>query len=85
MIFLFLREYRFNLSKKLGIPPFCIAHDSTHREIARIKPTTKEELMDIKGFGKKTFDKYGEGYLSVGQSYKELEQQNDYKQNRTST
>lgn len=34
-------------------------------DLVKIKPKTKEELIQIKGFGEKKVEKYGDGILEI--------------------
>ena len=46
-----LRVMRMQVARKRGVPPYVIFHDTTLREIARLKPTTMEALRHIYGVG----------------------------------
>lgn len=48
-----LREKRLKLSENLGVPPFVIAHDMLLLELCRTLPTTEEQMLNIKGVGKR--------------------------------
>ena len=58
-----LRSIRWRLAK--GLPPYMVCSDSTLRELVRIKPTTKEALLSVPGFGRLKADKYGEVFIEV--------------------
>lgn len=60
-----LRELRLGLSKEVDVPPFVIFHDSTLREMARVRPTTIAEFAGISGVGKHKLERYGEAFVSV--------------------
>jgi hypothetical protein len=47
------------------LPAYMIMHQSTLLEIASAVPKSKAELLAIKGFGKASFDKYGDEILKI--------------------
>ena len=60
-----LREVRRGISQDLGIPPYCIFHDKTLREMAALKPVTREQLLCITGVGDKKLERFGEAFLKA--------------------
>ncbi len=52
-----LRELRFLLAKKEGVPPYIIFHDSVLKRLAKEKPQNTGDLIII--IGEKRFEKYG--------------------------
>ncbi len=60
-----LRSIRMDLARAENMPPYVISHDSVLRRLAKIKPLTKEEMIDIEGIGERNFDKYGVYFLKV--------------------
>jgi ATP-dependent DNA helicase RecQ len=54
-----LRSARATLARKLGLPPYVIAHDATLRLIAEAPPSGLSELAEIKGMGQSRAEKYG--------------------------
>tara|TARA_Y100000590_G_scaffold470775_1_gene670187 strand:+ start:1684 stop:3576 length:1893 start_codon:yes stop_codon:yes gene_type:complete len=63
-----LREKRANLAKKRRIPAYKVFHDATLREMARRKPATLEELLEINGIGDVKLRKYGKIFLEIIQA-----------------
>jgi superfamily II DNA helicase RecQ len=45
-------------------------HQSTLIQIATLIPSTRQELLAIKGFGEASFRKYGEQILEICSEYK---------------
>jgi superfamily II DNA helicase RecQ len=45
-------------------------HQSTLIQIATLIPSTRQELLAIKGFGEASFRKYGEQILEICSKYK---------------
>jgi len=60
-----LRSMRMDLSRTENLPPYVVAHDSVLKRLAKVKPMTKEEMIEVEGIGEKNFDKYGVYFLKV--------------------
>jgi ATP-dependent DNA helicase RecQ len=60
-----LRTVRLQIARARGVPPYVIFHDTTLREMARIRPKTVEELHGIRGIGAKKADDLGETFLAA--------------------
>ncbi|MBD3917703.1 DNA helicase RecQ [Paenibacillus sp. PR3] len=60
-----LREWRRTAAAREKVPPFMLFFDATLRELADAAPTTREELLSIKGIGAAKADKYGDDILSI--------------------
>ena len=63
-IFEVLRELRTDLASEAGVPPYVVFSDSTLKEMSRIRPSSRLEMLQIKGVGQSKLDKYGEAFLS---------------------
>ena len=51
--------------RRRGVPPYVIFHDTTLREMARLKPTTLENLREVYGVGARKAEQLGERFLAV--------------------
>lgn len=60
-----LLQWRMERFKKDNVPAYTIMHQSTLLQIATLIPTTKNELLAIKGFGETSYNKYGEEILAI--------------------
>jgi ATP-dependent DNA helicase RecQ len=60
-----LRVLRMEIARRRRVPPYVIFHDTTLREIARSKPTTKEELRHVYGVGDRKAEDLGELVVEV--------------------
>jgi ATP-dependent DNA helicase RecQ len=60
-----LRAWRAAEAKAQRIPPYVIFHDTVLREIAAVRPTSVEELGQIKGVGASKMQRYGAAVLGV--------------------
>ena len=64
-----LKAWRKMKYEELHLPAFMIMHQKVLVQIAEEKPASREELMQINGFGKKQWDKYGEEILEIIEEY----------------
>ena len=60
-----LRAVRIALAKKQGVPPYIICSDATLASMCRVKPQTRERMLDVSGMGEVKTAKYGEAFLQV--------------------
>jgi ATP-dependent DNA helicase RecQ len=60
-----LRVLRMEIARRRRVPPYVIFHDTTLREIARLKPSTKDALRHVYGVGDRKADDLGEMILAV--------------------
>ncbi|HFU5890319.1 TPA: DNA helicase RecQ [Enterococcus faecium] len=63
-LFEVLRELRTDPASEAGVPPYVVFSDSTLKEMSRIRPSSRLEMLQIKGVGQSKLDKYGEAFLS---------------------
>lgn len=61
-LFEVLRELRTDLASEAGVPPYVVFSDSTLKEMSRIRPSSRLEMLQIKGVGQSKLDKYGEAF-----------------------
>jgi ATP-dependent DNA helicase RecQ len=60
-----LRAVRLEIARSRGVPPYVIFHDATLREMARLRPTTLNALLRVKGVGERKADDLGAVFLDV--------------------
>jgi len=60
-----LRTLRLDLAHARGVPPYVIFHDTTLRELARLKPSTPDELQHVYGIGAKKAQDLGAVILAA--------------------
>ncbi|HLH40725.1 MAG TPA: RecQ family ATP-dependent DNA helicase [Bryobacteraceae bacterium] len=60
-----LKQWRRNLAKEIGTPPYVILHDSTLDAICRRAPRTLAELCEVSGIGEKKAERFGEAILKI--------------------
>lgn len=60
-----LKLWRSEKAKEKSLPVYLIATNKELFSIAKYKPNRKEELLDIKGFGKFKIENYGEEIIEI--------------------
>jgi ATP-dependent DNA helicase RecQ len=60
-----LRTWRREVSKQHGVPAYTVFHDSTLRELARVRPQSLAQMRAISGIGATKLDRYGEALLGI--------------------
>lgn len=60
-----LKEVRFRLAKKEGMPPYLISTDKTLVDMCVKLPFNKEEMFAVSGVGENKYEKYGEAFLTA--------------------
>lgn len=63
-----LKLWRTEKAKDQNLPVYFIATNKELFSIAKYKPVKKEELLDIKGFGKHKIENYGEEIIEILES-----------------
>jgi ATP-dependent DNA helicase RecQ len=58
-----LRALRLRIARARGVPPYVIFHDTTLREMARLRPTTVEQLRAVYGVGARKAEDLGAAFL----------------------
>ena len=64
-----LRKLRTNIAGKKNIPAFVVFGDAALRDMARRKPSTLKNFLEIKGVGEKKRRQYGEVVLDTVKDY----------------
>lgn len=64
-----LRALRRKLANEENKPPFMIFSDTTLHEMARIKPQTLEEMLEVSGVGQHKLSHYGQSFLDSLQQF----------------
>ncbi|MBI2223306.1 MAG: DNA helicase RecQ [Acidobacteria bacterium] len=66
-----LRALRLEVARARGVPPYVIFHDTTLREMARLKPRTIDELYGVYGIGARKAEELGEMFLRAIRAWRE--------------
>ena len=64
-----LRAVRVRIARARGVPPYVIFHDTTLRELARLKPTSVAALHDVYGIGARKAEQLGEAFVAEIAAY----------------
>ena len=60
-----LRAVRKQLADAASVPPFVIFSDATLREMARLTPRNRSEMLNVLGVGQVKFERYGSAFMAV--------------------
>jgi len=58
-----LRKLRMRMAKELGVPPYVVFHDKTLKEMAAVRPATRQALLQISGVGQTKAERFGDQFL----------------------
>ena len=58
-----LRTLRFELAKKRGVPSYVIFSNAALEDMARRKPVTRQEFLEVNGVGEAKLTMYGEEFI----------------------
>jgi ATP-dependent DNA helicase RecQ len=64
-LFDMLKACRRSVATEAGVPPYVIFHDSTLREMARMRPKSLRDMALVPGVGERKLEAYGEVFLAV--------------------
>lgn len=62
-VYNYLKAWRRDKADQLNIPAFMICHNSELMSIAKARPKSPEELLQIRGFGEQKTTRYGEDII----------------------
>ena len=71
LLYEYLRKVRQEEATKQRIQPFMVFADTTLKEMARVYPTTEEELLQVTGVGEYKVEKYGQTFMKIIKDYVE--------------
>jgi ATP-dependent DNA helicase RecQ len=60
-----LRSLRLKIARDRSVPPYVVFHDTTLRELARVKPRRKDQLSHIYGIGARKAEDLGDVILEA--------------------
>lgn len=64
-----LRELRREIAAERGVPPYVIFHDTSLRDLARVRPAGRATLLRVYGVGEKKADDLGPPFLATVERY----------------
>jgi len=65
VLFEALRGLRRAIAEERGVPPYLVFSDASLRDMARLKPRTRETLLEVKGVGAWKCETFGERFLAL--------------------
>lgn len=60
-----LRHHRLEIAREDRVPPYVVASDRTLRDVARLRPRNRDELLLVHGIGPTKAERYGDALLDV--------------------
>ena len=60
-----LRGLRRTIAEERGVPPYLVFSDASLRDMARLKPRSREALLEVKGVGEWKSETFGERFLAL--------------------
>ena len=60
-----LRWWRVETARAHGVPAYVVFQDATLREIAKVKPTSLDQLRGVSGVGEKKLNSYGDEIVGI--------------------
>ena len=63
-----LRDERNNMARLLGVPTYVICQDATLARIAVAKPSTRDEMLEVKGVGPASEERFGRRFRALIES-----------------
>ncbi|HLR79717.1 MAG TPA: DNA helicase RecQ [Bacillota bacterium] len=69
-LFMTLRTLRKRMADERNVPPYVLFTDATLKDLCRYFPETKQDMLDIKGIGKRKYEQYGEAFLHAIQDWR---------------
>ncbi|HEY4817043.1 MAG TPA: RecQ family ATP-dependent DNA helicase [Candidatus Acidoferrum sp.] len=73
----YLREWRRNTARDLGVAAFVVLHDTALDALCAAQPSTLQALRAVSGFGDKKVDRYGQEILQALQRFHNGERANN--------
>jgi ATP-dependent DNA helicase RecQ len=64
-----LREVRTTLARRDKVPAYVVFADRTLRELARSRPSTRDQMAGVHGVGPAKLEKYADDFLQVLRKY----------------
>lgn len=60
-----LRETRRTIAEEAGVPPYVVFHDTTLKELVRLRPDSPDAMLRVHGIGQAKLERYGVAFLAV--------------------
>ena len=60
-----LKNLRKEIAEREGLPPYIIFHDSSLKDMCRVQPQSREEMLRVSGVGELKYSRYGGEFLDL--------------------
>ena len=60
-----LRGWRLETARAAGVPPYVVFHDQVLRELAKTRPNSSDDLLNVSGIGEAKARRYGKSLLKL--------------------
>lgn len=60
-----LRSLRRDIAQEIGKPPYIVFSDKSLRDMARVKPATDDQFLEVNGVGESKLKQYGERFMKA--------------------
>ena len=60
-----MRAWRRAEAARQRVPPYVIFHDRTLSDIARLRPRSREALLEVGGVGQGKLERYGDAVMKI--------------------
>ena len=74
LLFEELRALRKRLADERGVPPYVIFHDTTLWQMARQRPTSRAEMLSLRGVGERKAIEFGDAFIACLDEYRRREE-----------
>jgi ATP-dependent DNA helicase RecQ len=65
VLFEALRVLRRTIAEERGVPPYVVFSDASLRDMARLRPRTREAMLEVKGVGEWKYETFGDRFLTL--------------------
>ena len=65
VLFEALRGLRRTIAEERGVPPYLVFSDASLRDMARLRPRTRDTLLEVKGVGEWKCETFGDRFLAL--------------------
>jgi len=64
-----LRALRKRIADERMVPPYVVFSDATLRELCRVRPASRSQMLEIKGIGQRKLEEFGETFLRAIETF----------------
>lgn len=60
-----LRALRKQIAEERSVPPYVVFSDATLRDLVKVRPQSLEQMLEVKGVGRRKMEMFGEAFLEA--------------------